>query len=39
MKHYSTWPFPLYYYGRLLKDGITGGEMGLRHEDWTLNAS
>ena len=28
-----------YLLDRLLKDGITGGEMGLRHEDWTLNAS
>ena len=28
-----------YLLDRLLKDGFTGGEMGLRHEDRTLNAS
>ena len=33
-KCYFSWPFPLYYYGRLLKDAITGGEMGLHYEDW-----
>ena len=37
MKLYFTWPFPLYYYGRLLKDGITGGEMELSYEDLSSN--
>ena len=34
-KLYFTWPFPLYYYGRLLKDSITGGENEIGVENWS----
>ena len=39
VKFYFTWPFPLYYYGRLIKDKITGGETGISYEDWTSSYS
>ena len=34
-KFYFTWPFPLYYFGRQLKDSITGGDNGVGVENWS----
>ena len=36
-KLYFTWPFPVYYYTRLLKDRIIGGDMELSYEDLSSN--
>ena len=36
-KFYFSWPFPLYYYGRLLKDIVIGGDNGICVENWSLS--
>ena len=37
VKYYFTLPFPVFYYGRLLKDSITGGDKELSYVDWSSN--
>ena len=35
IKLYFTWPFPLYYYGRMLKDTLTGGDKEIGYDTWS----
>lgn len=34
-KFFFTLPFPLYYYGRMLKDSLIGGDNGIGVENWS----
>ena len=37
VKYFFTLPFPVFYYGRLLKDSLTGGDKELSYVDWSSN--